>query len=81
MYTPQAERELLLKERKARIEAEREKEELMKRLQQYEAEAKAANQALVGINAQFNTITLLTKPLIFTITYIIYPIVILLYKC
>ena len=44
---PQAERELLLKERKARIEAEREKEELMKRLQQYEAEAKAANQALV----------------------------------
>ena len=47
MYTPQAERELLLKERKARIEAEREKEELMKRLQQYEAEAKAANQALV----------------------------------
>ena len=47
MYTLQAERELLLKERKARIEAEREKEELMKRLQQYEAEAKAANQALV----------------------------------
>ena len=43
----QAERELLMKERRARIEAEREKEELMKRLQQYEEEAKAANHALV----------------------------------
>lgn len=46
----QAERELLLKERRARQEAEREKEELMKRLQQYEEEAKAANQALVWLN-------------------------------
>ena len=45
----QAERELLMKERRARIEAEREKEELMQRLQQYEEEAKAANQALVRV--------------------------------
>ncbi|XP_065889680.1 merlin-like isoform X2 [Dysidea avara] len=41
-----AERELLIKERRARQEAEREKEELMQRLKQYEREAKDANDAL-----------------------------------
>ena len=43
-----------MKERRARIEAEREKEELMQRLQQYEEEAKAANQALVRITVYDN---------------------------
>ena len=42
-----------MNERRARIEAEREKEELMKRLQQYEEEAKAANQALVRCDNRF----------------------------
>ena len=46
----QAERELLIKERRARQEAEREKEELMQRLKQYEREAKDANDALVCCN-------------------------------
>jgi len=43
----QAERDLLIKERRARQEAEREKEELMQRLMLYEREAKEANDALV----------------------------------